>query len=316
MNSPIMRNLALLACLLAGCSASDPVPAAAPDAAPDASAEDAVTPDVADAQAPPDTGPPPAGTLRVLTYNVHGLPAGITEDDTTGRMELIGPLLSAYDVVGVQEDFTPEGHAALMAGAIQASSAWFDAALDGHVFGSGLLLLFGAEAVLEHTEHYVACHGFLDGASDCLASKGFQVVRLRLAEGVEVDVYNSHLEAGGSAEDDAARAVHVDMLLEAMGGLSAGRALIFLGDTNLHQDQPEDLPLFEAWMSGAGLTDACDAVGCPQPGRIDRIFVRSGGGVKLTVEAWAVDEALVDGEGADLSDHEGISATIRWEAAP
>ena len=44
----------------------------------------------------------------MLTYNIHGLPPEVTGDDTTGRIEQITPLLSDYDVVGLQEDWIEE----------------------------------------------------------------------------------------------------------------------------------------------------------------------------------------------------------------
>ncbi len=254
---------------------------------------------------------PASGTLRTLTYNVHGLPSAITGDDTPGRMELIAPLLPAYDLLGLQEDFDADNHAVLTAQCTHPVHAWFDDKVEeDRFYGSGLSVLGPGEATLVHHQHYSACNGITDGASDCLASKGFQLVRLDLGQG-EVDVYNTHLEAGSGAEDNAARQVHVDELTAAMATYSADRAIIFLADSNLHGDDPVDQPLI-AQLEGVGLRNACHEVDCPEPDRIDVIMVRDGGGVSLTVDSWSVEGQFVDDQGVDLSDHNAIAAELSW----
>ena len=260
-----------------------------------------------------DTGPT-EGALRALTYNVHGLPPELTGDDTAGRMAQIAPLLDGFDVVGLQEDFDDANHDTLAAGSHHATQVRFAEALEDRFYGPGLAV-FADFAELDHRhEHYDACYGTIDGAGDCLASKGFQVVRLRLGGGLELDVYNTHLEAGGGGEDDAARAVHVDQLLAALSGWSDGRAVLFLGDTNLHEDDPDDAPLLERLLADGGLTDSCEAVGCDDPGRIDRLLFRSSDELSISATAWAVEPAFVDEAGVDLSDHEALSADFTWAA--
>ena len=255
---------------------------------------------------------PTEGELSVLTYNVHGLPALITGDDTNGRMEQIAPLLNDFDVVGAQEDFTDEGHALLDAVATHPYRRRFDDKVDdGRAYGSGLSV-FSQFPELDFSQvHYQACNGTIDAASDCLASKGFQTIRLELAAGVELDLYNSHLEAGGGAEDYAAKEVHVDQLIESMNGWSAGRAVVFLGDTNL-KDNEEGTPIMSRWLSEAGLSDSCESVECPEPGRIDRILFRDGSGVDVRISEWAVEQQFFDANGVPLSDHDAISATVEW----
>ena len=66
-------------------------------------------------------------------------------------------------------------------------------------------------------------------------------------------------------------------------------------------------------MSSAGLRDACEEVGCAEPNRIDRIFVRNSSDLELVIKAWSVEKHFVDGQGVDLSDHDAIAATIQWQ---
>ncbi len=47
----------------------------------------------------------PSGVLQVLTYNVAGLPQGISSSNPATNTSQISPKLNAYDLVLVQEDF-------------------------------------------------------------------------------------------------------------------------------------------------------------------------------------------------------------------
>jgi len=262
-----------------------------------------------------DTGTPPPteGSFTALTYNVHGLPDALTGDDGNARMNAIAPLIEGFDIVGLQETFDPDKHELLTAASTHEVHTWFDDKVeDGRAYGSGLAVLSRVGTLVEvFEEHYEQCHGVLDSSSDCLASKGFQVVRLDLGGGVELDVYNTHHEAGGEKEDEAVRATQVDQVIASMDGRSAGRAILFMGDTNL---RPSDAPDAEqlARYAAAGLRDACVEVGCAEADHIDRFLLRDSDALQLTVEGWANEPAFYDGEGVPLSDHPAISAVVGW----
>ena len=255
---------------------------------------------------------PSEGVLRVLTYNVHGLPSLITGDDTVGRIGSIGPLLEEFPLIGLQEDFTPEGHEVLMEAVSHDVRPWFDATLEGRFYGSGLTLLSRAEQVGYHEQHYSDCHGVVDGASDCLASKGVQRVRLRLGPDAEIDVYNTHIEAGNGKSDEAVRGVQVSEVIQLIEAQSAGMALVLMGDFNLSGSDEVDAALTEKLLRDAGLQTLCDAVACGDPGRIDKILFRSGERVQLEARAWSVEERFVDEAGTALSDHEAIGGELHW----
>src|SRR4051794_2341820 len=55
-----------------------------------------------------------SGTFTVLTYNVAGLPEGLSSSHPATDTPLISPRLAGYDIVDVQEDFNY--HAAPYAG--------------------------------------------------------------------------------------------------------------------------------------------------------------------------------------------------------
>ena len=63
--------------------------------------------------------------------------------------------------------------------------------------------------------------------------------------------------------------------------LSMEQPLLFLGDTNLHPEDPVDGPLSMRFEDELGLEDVCKRLDCPEPNRIDRIYFRSGSALPL-----------------------------------
>ena len=169
-----------------------------------------------------DVAVPTEGHFSTLTYNVHGLPDELTGDDTSARMAAIAPLLRDFDVMGLQEDFDATLHASLTSELDHETQLWFDEMLPDRFYGAGLATAARYPHSEAWTEHYDACYGVLEGASDCLASKGFTVTRLVLGGDVTFDLYNSHLEAGSGDEDNDARASQVAQVLASLSGPRCG----------------------------------------------------------------------------------------------
>jgi len=261
-----------------------------------------------DAETPIET----SGELKVLTYNVHGLPSTITGNDTPKRMSEIAPRLYPWDIVGLQEDFDESNHDRLTGDSPHSSLHWFSERLPDRAYGAGLSVLAHAP-VIDHThQHYSSCNGVLDASSDCLASKGFQAIRLRFGQS-SIDVYNTHLEAGGGAADTEARQVQIEELVESLNGWSSQQAVLFTGDFNLRESDPTDLPLLRELRDSADLVDACDAVGCDEPDHIDQILFRSSDTLEINALEWGNASVEFQTEdGSNLSDHPAISATVEW----
>lgn len=253
---------------------------------------------------------PTNGSFSALSYNVHGLPSAITGDDTPGRMVQIAPLLVEHELIALQEDFDDANHETLVADAPHEFQERFSAKVDTtRAYGSGLGVLSKLEILEAQGVLYTECYGgATTGSGDCLASKGFQWIRLSLGEG-EIDVLNTHMEAGGGDEDNAARLSHAVAITEYAVANAGDRAVVIIGDTNLHGDDPEDLEPLEVFWD-AGFEDVCDILGCPEPGRIDRILLRPGD-VDLVPENWRV-EPWFDPEGVPLSDHDPIAVDLAW----
>ncbi|HEX5660377.1 MAG TPA: endonuclease/exonuclease/phosphatase family protein [Polyangiales bacterium] len=275
----------------------------------------------ADDAGAPDANAPAGTPLRVLTYNVAGLPEGLSSSTPAKNSPLISPLLNGYDLALLQEDFTY--HAQIVSMAMHPYQSPSDTR--GQSLGDGLNFLsdypFSELTRVKWTE----CNGTLDQGSDCLTPKGFSFARIDV-DGTSIDIYDLHADAGSSALDQRARADNLRQLAQAIRERSDGRAVIVAGDTNARYTRAGDnLPEL---VDGAGLTDVwvellrggvrpspdsmvtCSATDLDDPAcdRIDRILYRNGDGIALRASEYRVEGAkFTDAAGNQLSDHRPIS---------
>jgi hypothetical protein len=164
----------------------------------------------------------------VLTYNIHGLPWFIAQDNPEERAAKIGESIE-YNIALLQEDF------------------WYQEALDEtapHTYtvretenrwftiGSGLTTLTTYPVIYADIVHFNICNGWIGNEFDCWADKGFMLTRL-LVEGREVDVYNTHLDAGDSEDDVRTRQNQLTILSGYIRRHSEERPVIVGGDFNL-----------------------------------------------------------------------------------
>ena len=153
------------------------------------------------------------------------------------------------------------------------------------------------------------------------------MTRMELADGVVVDLYDLHGEAGGGPEDQALQVEDFEQLAAYMAKNSKDHAIIVGGDTNLHTDPPggdahedsangQDLEIWTTFLDEVGLTDACAANDCDDPGKIDKIAYRSDDGIELEATSHEFQtDVFVDEEGEDLSDHQALEVVFSWTAA-
>ena len=300
--------------------------------APHAAAQDRFPPMVLDSVAlSPDTG-----SFTALTYNVAGLPPGVSKSKPLQNMPRISPLLAKYDLVLVQEDFFFHSLLAISAGhpyqsAPQATSRIFskdflnlllsfpslnvDGILgimsDDRVTSDGLNR-FSRFPFEEHRrETWSSCNGLTGGANDCLATKGFTYARHQVAPGVTVDVYNVHADAGRRDGDIAAREKQFQQLAAFIALHSEGQAVLVGGDTNLQSPVPGDEKIIQDFMAATGTRVAARTLG--QEDVVDRFFYRGGLTLELEAVERAVADEFVDGSGNPLSDHPAIRVRFQWK---
>jgi endonuclease/exonuclease/phosphatase (EEP) superfamily protein YafD len=286
--------------------------------------------------------PAPPSQFSLLTYNVAGLPQEFSTVNPKEHIPLISPLLNEYDVVLTQEDFDwwvplaglldfANYHRRLRAESTHPyrsdvhpgpSAVGVNPQARPLLVGDGIGFLSRYPLLDERHGAWEKCFGdaIPPGAGDCLAMKGFRAMTMVLGDGLEVDVYNLHAEAGGTDRDQALQVLDYEQLAAAIEQWSAGRAVIVAGDTNLHigdhedGSDGEDAVIWQTFLDRVGLSDVCDELGCSSPTSIDKVAFRNGGGVQLTPLTHDMPRArFTSPSGEDLSDHPPVVVEFGWD---
>lgn len=136
-----------------------------------------------------------SGSFSFLTYNVAGLPPIFNDNDVPGdkgtNSNIIGSKLDEgnFDIVHMQEDFNYHAYI------YETDNHPFRTPTTGGVpFGSGLNTVANYDwgSSFEQIK-WDRCNL---NSGDCLTPKGFSYMRMEIAPGVEVDLYNLHADAG------------------------------------------------------------------------------------------------------------------------
>ena len=271
-----------------------------------------------------------SGTFSVLSYNVAGLPEALSSAPTPRESSTtaIGQRIAPYDIVHVEEDFNY--HSYLYAA--DTAHAYRTPTSGGAGIGSGLNTLSKIAYDEDDFErvHWNSCQ--LD-SGDCLTPKGFTFMRERLAEGVYVDFYNVHTNAGTNDGDLASRADNLNQLTAFIATHSAGNAVVVMGDTNTRYTRAGDT--IAEFAAANGLTDAwvklirggtppakgSDALVCDQSGTtvpntcevVDKILYRGSKLVSLNATSYNNEHAkFLTADGLMLSDHDPITVGFTW----
>jgi len=269
-------------------------------------------------------------SFTVLSYNVDGLPA-ILQDG--GQPELytptIGQKVRDYDIVNVQEDFN--SHAALYA---NDNHPFRTATTGGAGIGSGLNTMSNFEFADDIDRVTWTTNSSTDGNN--LTPKGFTWLRLHLAEGVYVDLYNLHTNAGDSDAAFAARRANITQLAAYISANSAGNAVLVFGDTNTRYTRAEDnirdllaVTGHDSWLDllRGGIPPAQGSAPLlwDDPTTVlsdfsfefvDKILFRGNRFIALTAQAYSVEDGKFrDATGHMLSDHRPIETTLQYTLA-
>ncbi len=251
-----------------------------------------------------------ASELKVLTYNIHALSPLIAGDDPHARIPKILAGSIENDIIFFQENWIFSGK-------------YFSGQLPGYQIvksktskffwpfnnSSGLTLaLSDSIEILEINDiPYGSCSGWISKDNDCLATKGFQHVRIEI-DGDMVDLYNTHLDAGNSKSDIETRRLQIKQLESYAIKNSVGMAVIIAGDINVSSNSDE-FSAVASLCTALGLSVAeWAATDTDSPfGKLDYILYR--GSIDVAME---LNECSIDSSLNGLSDHPPIRALFNY----
>jgi exonuclease III len=281
-----------------------------------------------------------SGTFNVMTYNIDGFPkamGGNSSEDTKSISAILESL--ALDIVVFQEDFTK--HDELISNFTTATYPYRTAHWKGSAttFGDGLATV--SKFPFNYWDYtkvqWDQCEGTLQelilGTSshpDCMTEKGFSVVTLDIDEGLQIDFYNLHQDAGGDSNSLAAKQTNMAQLAEYINTQSAGKVIIVAGDFNMKlgsltsAKERTHLSIWIEFLNSTGLSvmcmevynnwNDCDAAGFDKP---DHILFK--GNNEYDLYALTIEHAAEFGEinkidpENGLSDHYPITGAFYWE---
>ena len=254
--------------------------------------------------------------LNLLTYNIHGLNPIIAGDDPYNRIPIILSKITEYDIIFFQENWIYDNNS-------------FSSMLDSYnVFttnvskffwpinkvinsnGAGLSLAISKSIDIIGSNEYLFenCSGWLSRDNDCLASKGFQHIRV-LINGQILDLYNTHFDAGRSDSDKKVRLSQLNQLQEYIKVNSEDYPVIIAGDLNiLHQSS--EYKIIDSFITDNEfvLADWSSDLSKSKFGKLDYILYKSSNETSINLRKCRVDTNL-----RGLSDHPPIQAVFNLE---
>ena len=249
--------------------------------------------------------------LRILVYNTHGLPEIFISDNPKKRFPVIGKKTQDFNISLLQEDYSH--HEELSSGLAKESLA-IRGGLGGSLIcpfctGSGLTSVFNLPknwAVDVENETYDTCSGWLRGANDCFAYKGFQLIKITLPSNKRFFIVNTHMDAGKRDSDRASRKRQLEQIISTIKQRTTTEALIVAGDLNLNSKNPKDVKLLENFKEELGLTDSFTGHKISKKWTIlDYILYKQGEALEFKSISVGEDESFVTEEGP-LSDHPAL----------
>ncbi|MCO5249093.1 MAG: endonuclease/exonuclease/phosphatase family protein [Chitinophagales bacterium] len=254
---------------------------------------------------------PYTDTLSVLTYNVAGLPEILSSGDPVHNTSEIGRRLNHYSLVAVQEDFN-YNHFLYGTAQHPYKTKW-----SGPVpVGDGLNVLSQYKISDLERIKWKKCNG-----ADCLTPKGFSFQRIEIVDGITIDLYDIHSNAGHQTKaDNNARRSNLLQMYKYMEEHSQGRPVIAMGDFNSRYTNVEDtlevfqqLGLQDTWLElvlnnvkpvkGSDKLDDCINPASGDCETVDRIFYRSSDNVKFRLLGYDKPQKTFQRDDKDLSDH-------------
>ena len=249
--------------------------------------------------------------LRILVYNTHGLPGLFISDNPKKRFPVIGKKTQDFNISLLQEDYSH--HEELLSGLAKESLA-IRGGLGSRLMcplctGSGLTSVFNLPknwTVEVENQTYETCSGWLRGANDCFAYKGFQIIKITLPSNKRFFIVNTHMDAGKRNSDRAVRKKQLEHIISTIKQRTTTEALIIAGDLNLNSKNTEDVKLLENFKEELGLTDSFTGHKISKKWTIlDYILYKQGEELEFKIISVGEDQSFITKDGP-LSDHPAL----------
>jgi len=226
-----------------------------------------------------------------------------------------------YDMIHVQEDFNY--HADIYA---TDDHPYRTATSGGAGVGSGLNSLSNFDWVDFTRTKWDTCSDA--SGDDCLTPKGFTFMRGIIDDGVYIDFYNLHTDAGTETGDETARDANVQQVADYIDTWSTGNAVMVFGDTNSRYTRTADN--IAVFQTQNGLTDAWVQLeeggvnptvetDCANPSlvnnceTVDKVFFRGSSILDLKATYFNYEsEKFLQANGSILSDHNPVTVNLTW----
>ena len=253
-------------------------------------------------------------SLNILVYNTHGLPEIFIDDNPKMRFPIIGEKTQDYNISLLQEDYSH--HEELSSGLSKLSLAYrggMGTLLCPFCTGSGLTSIFNLPVgwlIDVENETYEDCSGWLIGANDCFAYKGFQIIKVTPPNKKEFYILNTHMDAGRRNSDRSAREKQLEHIVSVIKQKTETKGLIVAGDPNLNSKDPRDMRLLKKFKEELSLTDTFKNTQIDKKWSVlDYILLKQGEDTKFKINSVGEDKSFLT-EVGPLSDHPALSIDL------
>lgn len=221
-----------------------------------------------------------------------------------------------------------------------AGNKWFDT--------DGLNLLWRSNISVSDEAWYLwnKRNGITEDGADQLIAKGFRYYTVRIAAGLEVDVYILHMDAETTPADNEAREIQMTQLVDMILASDNKRPIIIMGDTNCRYTRDnlkglmferikadERFDIHDPWIDfpRGGVMPTLGAGSIMVPGHfdgtnheafqtgevVDKIFYinNKDASAKLTAKSYLHDTDFTWPDGSEISDHYPIVIEFEIENA-
>ena len=248
--------------------------------------------------------------LKILVYNTHGLPGIFLSDKPDIRFPIISEKTNLYGISLLQEDYAH--HEKLISSINENSLAYRnlpESMACPFCTGSGLTVVSNLPdnwKIEVENETFTTCSGWIRGANDCFAYKGFQLIKITPPLMDSFFILNTHMDAGRRDSDRSARREQLIQITSFLKEKTKEGALILAGDLNLHSKSSGDMELLDMLKENLNLKDLFHDVEINKQWSIlDYILIREGKDIKFNIKNVGEDESFKNEDGP-LSDHPAL----------